>query len=879
MKNNSRIAQQLRSLSLQPSLESEDSSVETGAAGEGVVQADLAPAQDVPADGAGAPGEDKDVTATVVTEDEGPKEEAAETVSEDSAATVSTESEEESSVVTGDGEVTQVAEVAPAQETPADGAGAPAEDQDLTTTQVEEDKGPKEESAETVSEDSPAVAEQIAVSTESEGESASEAAAEPNAEQAAAAEESSVVTGDGEQTQAVEVEAAQETPADGAGAPGEDAEVTATIVEVGERSELESAETEVTDSQDLEVSQEGLLGAVKGFALGTAGLILAPLTLGLSPGAIDAGMKDRRLKLANEINVLGKRLADLKNGDTKQALKEGIKVPKEQTDQVSAGEIVKSFILGMVVPFYSTYQGHKIEELEIELAGKVAALKLEMAKHGVATEGLEDGEAAVAAAAAFAEGAAGAAEAVAAAVDAGTPEVVEEAAVAEAVEEVAAEAGEAAAEAAPEGEAVEAAAEVVEEAVEDVVEDDVAAAEAEMEELEEGLDEGEKQIEVYENESATLESLIDALKDAQQTGGLSMQSARFFQIGFESVGVRLTGKPFQNTHGESAIPSLESFGGTMRKDKATEISMEAATDVLKRIWEVLKRTYQQVKEWLVKFFQLVLDKSARVKAKAEKIKAAAAKLGNQKPATSKFKFGGAGKLAINGRVQASDLSDLVGFAKEAGERNSEASRVLIQVRQDLRSMIDAATRGQEATTAVAASGNAVATGELRSAVFNLAYKGEEGEGYKTKVLPGNVEFLAIDPLGENGSLAGLLVAAARGWKVVQIGGGEAFDGEVDVLTGFHIKEIADSALDVISAVESAKAALKDEALSITDMEIPAEVSPENAKSIKATAWLTGKILHAQSSSIAKMLKYCVNTSDTYLDYAAASLKQYQAATA
>lgn len=801
--------------------------------------------------------------------------------------------ESESDVITGDGEQVQTVAIAAVDETPAAGADAPAEDKDLSTTQVEEDKGPKEEAAETVVTDSPVVA-----STESEAETPNEIAADPSAEQAAAAAESSAVTGDGEQTEVVKIDAIDETPADGAGAPGEDAEVTAKVEEVGERSELETAETEVTDSQDLAVSQEGFKGAVKGFAIGTAGVLLSPLTLGLSNGAVDAGLKQRRERLGNEINVLAKRLADLKNGDVAQAKKEGIQVPKEQINDVDAGEVVKSFILGMVLPFYSTYQGHKVEELEIQLAAKVAELKIEMAKHGVSAEGLDDGEAAVAAAAAFAEGAAGAAEAAAAAAG---PEAPAADSVEEVIEVAADAAAEEAVDAAADGavEAVEEvageeAAEVVEETIEDAAgeitdvvaesveseldnNEEAIAESAEIEELDDATAEGEQQVEEYEQAAATLESLVEALQEAQQNGGLTRQAAQFYQIGFESVGVRLTGRPFQNAHGEAAMPSLESFGGTMRRDQATTVSMESAKEWLAKVWEVIKKTFAQIKAWLIKFFQLVMDKGERIRARALKVKAAADKVGTDKPKAAQIKFAGAAKIAVGGKVSTGDLNELVAFAKEAGDRNSEASRAIIQMRLDLRNMIQSVQSGVKLTETTAASGDVALKGELRSAVFSQPYKGEEGEGFKTKLLPGNVEFLAINPLSGDFSIKGIAAVVARGWKVVELrDDAVTFENDLPVLTAFHIKEIADAAIRVVDAAKAAKAELKEEALSLADLTFPDDMDQSDARAIKSLAWMTGKILQMQSSSIGKVLKYCVGTSDAYLDYAVASLKQYGA---
>lgn len=782
---NSRIAQTLRSLSLKPGLESE-SDVDTGAAGVGQVEAAVEAAEAIPADGASAPAEDQDLSATVVVEDAGPAAEAAET-------TVSAESTDvDASLVTGDGEQTAAVEIAAVDETPADGASAPAEDEDLSTKQVTEDKGPSEEAAETAIEDSPVVA-----STESEaGEAAAEevpaaaeeapaaeAAAIPSDEQAAAADESTAVTGDGEEAAAVEVEAAQELPADGAAAPGEDAEVVAVVEEVAERTELESAETEVQDSQDLAVAQEAVEGEDAGAAAAAA----------FAAGAAGAADAAAAAAPASDVEVVVPDVAAV-------------------IEEAPAAETVEEVI-------------------------------------DAATDGAGD-----AAADAAAEGAAEAVEEVAG----------EEAA--EVVEDVIEDAA---------GEV----ADVVEEAVESELDnnDEAIAESAEIDELEEATAEGEQQVEEYEQAAATLESLIDTLHEAQQSGGMTRQAAGFYQVAFESVGIRLTGRPFQNAHGESAMPALESFGGTMRRDEATQISMENAKEWLAKVWEVIKKTFAQIKEWLIKFFQLVLDKSARVAARAAKIKAAAAKIGTDKPKAAKIKLAAASKIAINGQVSTSDINELVAFAKDAGARNQTASRAIMQLRNELRERVTQAAQGGGTSNQVSATFALTGLqGELRSSVFDTAYKGEEGEGFKTKMLPGGVEFLAIDPTHGDPNVSEFIKATFRGWKVIPMESGDEFNGEVPVLTAYHITEIANAAIGVMEAVKAAKAELKDEALSLGDLQIPDEVPSGDARMIKTIAWFTGKILQSQSSSIGKVLKYCVGTTDAYLDYAVASLKQYGA---
>lgn len=958
---NSRIAQQLRDLSLSPSLESEgtvdvDANIETGPDGEGVVKTDVA-----------AP-----------------------------------------------------------ETTPADGQIAASEDVTLTTAQVDVDNGSDTEAAETVVTDSEVVA-----STESD------TAAEGDNVDA------DTTTGDGEQIVKAQVDAIDETPADGAGAPGEDAVVEAVVVEVGERSELETAETESTDSADLTVSIEGVKGAVTGFLLGTgagfaggvAGSFIAgPAgTLGGAVGARSGAaiaMKSKRMKLKQDIEQIASRIAAIKNGDVEKAKKEGSKVA-EELEKVDRNEVLKSALLGSVVPFYDAYQGHKTEQLQIELAAKIAELKLAFAFNGVSVESFEEGEAigaaeaaeedaiieaiiveidegselesaetivqdsaaegavvstegikdivgfvtskekrlawslkklpgeierakktiaelkghkadaikknaklsvqvfttqiaeweneltelldtqksfkadlvriqaekakkaaakvsqesdttgdvAVAAAAGVAEGAAAAAEAVAAAVQAVSGEEGAVAAdvstteVQDAVEEAADAAADASEEAA---EAVDAVADAV-----DSSDEAVETASAEIEELEEAIAEGDAHAEKYEEASATLESLIDTLADAQKSGGLTPQAARIYQISFESIGVRLTGKPFQNRHGESAVPSMESFGGTMRRDEATRISMENAQDWFAKIWEVLKRTAAQVKEWLVKFAAAVFDQSERYYQRAAKIKsaAAAAAKSGAKPKEAKIDIGAsAGKIAVGQSVSATVPAELVAFVKEAATRGAEDSKHLKALYDYVKDSINhgGVFKGEGSERSVTED-DSVRISAQRSAVFSAPYSDEENQGFKTKVMPGNVVFAAVSPTSLKAQpLDKNVQAAFKGWKVVVEKDEVEVSGEQKTLSLTEIGSIASEVQKLIDAVRSAKTVLKGESLNISEIQVPKDIDRESASVIRRDVWVLTKSLQWHSSAISKMLKYAVGTSGAFLDYAAASLKQYDA---
>ena len=1007
MKQN-RLAQVLRTIALTPALESEDASSAVTSDGDNIVSADVKPVDETPADGAGAPGEDQVITAKVVEVGERSELETAETTSTDSQEdkpTTSTESEvtgDDSSAVTGDGDNIVKADIKPVDETPADGSGAPGEDEKPVATIVEVGERSELETAETVATDS----QDTTVSTESitlatlgfigisaalsgwmankyssaleELYELTETVNAKRAELKAADEEfkrraevviakakaegklkdhketvsqegalnvgvgaayaglmgyiwgpvigplislgvwgsswaaaakklrqqhqelealelkladrqldmatrvaeaekkfkvsqesdttdtdSSAVTGDGDETiNAANIKAIDETPADGAGAPGEDEKPATTLVDVGERSELEAAETTSDDSQDLNVSQEGIAGAVIGFIVGSAGW--TPFV----GGAIHGAAKVKRLKLREDIQTIATRIEQVRRGQLAEAQKKGLSVP-ENLKNVDMVDIIKSAFIGQFFgSFYGAYQGSDLENLNRELREKLAELEKEVKLAGISTESLaslesDGGEQAAAAAAAFAEGAAGAAEVVAAAVHAEAPEVM----AADTSIEV------------PATDAVPVEGEVPV-AEGDVVETTEPVDESDVEELSDAIDEGEASIEKYEQGAATMESLICALEEAKQSGGLTPQSAKFFQIGFESVGRTLTGQPFKNAHGEAAIPSLESFGGTMRRDTATNVSLESAKEWFAKIWEVLKATLAQVKEWLGKFYEAVFTESGRLRKRAQSLKSAAGKVTaddlKSKEMTTPKSVGD--RIVLGSALNVNHVMDLVPFVKEAGARGSEASRAIIQMRLDLQNMIRNAGQGGKLSDTTPASGDSAMKGELRSAVFSIPFESDGRSGFKTKELPGNVEFAAFDPLS-SGQFSEVVMSVFRGWKVVKLeNGAKDVDKYVTAtLTRQQMTAVADSVLQVLDAVEAAKDSLKEEALSVADLKVPEEVPGAEARKIKAMAWATGRIIQAQSSSIGQILKYAISTSSAYLDFAAIALKQYDTA--
>ncbi|WJJ54912.1 internal head protein [Xanthomonas phage RTH11] len=647
--------------------------------------------------------------------------------------------------------------------------------------------------------------------------------------------------------------------------PVENEDVTAKTVDVGERSDLESAQTEITAGEgDVVVSTEGFKGAFNAAGkvwnahwksiFKNEGFFKANKRM----SQIDIDQKRQAEKLKQQIEALAARISAYHEGDVEKAKAEGLSTGS--TKPLSDDQVIDAVLKGRMIPFYTTYYGHKVESLDKQFQAKLKELDTLLKAGNVSVESYDD--AGVEAAQAFADGAAGAAAAAAQATEGGDGE---QAAAVEVVEEAAA------------------VVEDVTDAVDPDAEEDAAieAGRAELDGLDAEIADGEAHVEEYEQAEATLESLIEALQDAQASGGLTRQAARFATISFESIGVRLTGRPFVNAQGDNLMPSLESFGTTMRRDEATTVSLEGAKEVLQQVWEVLKKTFTTIKDWIVKFVKAVFDQGERYNQRADKVLAAAAKAGSA-PKSQTVKFSGASKVAIGSEVSLAGLDVLVKIATEAGVRSSDASRAIMAARQGMNNAMQAAgdiekVREQLLNIGREAGANAAA-GAFRSEVFSKDAEVEGKKGYSTDVLPGNITLVNVDPMEEDNAFKAIFYMA-KGGRVTVVADPNAgeVNSEQKTLSAEEIKTVANKVKAVVAAAAKSKSELKEEALDFGNINVPENTPDEVANLFKTNAKSLGKLLHISTGSIAKLLKYSVGTSGYYLDYANASLKQYGAA--
>ncbi len=153
--------------------------------------------------------------------------------------------------------------------------------------------------------------------------------------------------------------------------------VAAAYVELAERSAVQYAKAK-SSNESIAYSEEGVKGAIVGFLTGAAA---TPLVV--TRALHGAAFKASREKLKSEILQISDRIAAIRNGDIEKAKKSGIKIDEKDLKPIDKFEVAKSAALGLIVPFYGTYQGHKREELQEELKAKIKELRKEFAKQGI----------------------------------------------------------------------------------------------------------------------------------------------------------------------------------------------------------------------------------------------------------------------------------------------------------------------------------------------------------------------------------------------------------------------------------------------------------------------------------------------------------------
>ena len=383
--------------------------------------------------------------------------------------------------------------------------------------------------------------------------------------------------------------------------------------------------------------------------------------------------------------------------------------------------------------------------------------------------------------------------------------------------------------------------------------------ETELLEVQEVVEEGEVQAEQVEEAAEVQEALgeyQEALEQIAAQGGLDRHGARILHIGLEQlcarVGIVATSKP---------MPSLESFGGTTSRIRATEIAMESVAEVGKKVWESIIAAIKRAGEWLKGFWKFLTDSNVRLKGRAEKIAAAAKSVSGEAKETEIENAGLAGKT----------IPGIVAYSKKVVE-------LLPKAVQDQESE-DIPFRAAEVKAAYAGITLSAAEGE-----------GEGLETLKSVQMPGGKAVIVQIPTadGVDGALAFARARTTIGLFKPALA--KPTSEKLPVMAAGEVAGVAAAVLEVSKAVDELRAMEKDfdafvKSLSVGAATFAKQVDLANdagnakvvaaKKKLQAAKDIFSRLTTRVSNLPGTVGQYALGTAKAALDYSELSLKAYK----
>ena len=173
------------------------------------------------------------------------------------------------------------------------------------------------------------------------------------------------------------------------------------------------------------------------------------------------------------------------------------------------------------------------------------------------------------------------------------------------------------------------------------------------------IEEASNTAEALTDDSAQLEEVAEALSASAAAGGISAESAVYARLAIRGIVGR-----HSLALADAMVPSMESFGGSSSRARATASMEGAITEALKSFWNAIvakmKKLFAYVKNWIMKVF----GAAPKLKARAIAIGKKAANItGAAEEKTMDLSL--VHQLQINGK--APSTSDALKNAKDLGK--------------------------------------------------------------------------------------------------------------------------------------------------------------------------------------------------------------------
>jgi hypothetical protein len=178
------------------------------------------------------------------------------------------------------------------------------------------------------------------------------------------------------------------------------------------------------------------------------------------------------------------------------------------------------------------------------------------------------------------------------------------------------------------------------------------------------MEEASSTAEALTDSSAELEEVAEALSASAAAGGISTEAAVYARLAIRGIVGR-----HSMALADAMVPSMESFGGSSSRARATASMEGAIVEALKSFWNAIvakmKKLYAYVKNWIMKVFGAAPKLKARAEAIAKKTQNITGAAEEKTMDLSLMH-----QLHINGKAPAP--SDMLKTLKEVGE-GAEAS--------------------------------------------------------------------------------------------------------------------------------------------------------------------------------------------------------------
>lgn len=365
-------------------------------------------------------------------------------------------------------------------------------------------------------------------------------------------------------------------------------------------------------------------------------------------------------------------------------------------------------------------------------------------------------------------------------------------------------------------------------------------------------DEIEATLEQLQHSAAGLETIYFALKDAQQRGGLSHQSAIAAKVAVES----LTSPLDLNT---SVAISVEKFYQDSSRLRATSLSMEQLGAQLKEIWGKIWQFLKDLKNKIWQFIKNLWSSSEKLKSDAKSLNSMNLDQSKQSNANISVK-GLAAKIARGGQVTmdpVQGMNELITLINESVKFDATADNELKRLKGLIYQVV---------------SGTKKATASEINFKFPLP-KGftKHGEIWQSPILPGNV-FIQAKPVNTvNNGIQTFDVSVQKNPAAVK---DEATIPTMTVAQIQSVEKLAEALHAANDAAMKQSQARAAEAAKAESPKLSETLAPDDAKMVK-------ELLNAYRNAEAKLgqltAKLCgqaLKASQTYLKIAQRSAKEY-----